>query len=77
MSHSKRISWTDGGGRAIASATIPRSGGCDFRVCENVYCDRRRHDINTTWKGNSRGESKSVIWENVEEIQRFFFGQFF
>lgn len=50
MSHSKRISCTEGGGSAMARATIPRSGGCDFRVCENVYWGRRRHNIRTTWK---------------------------
>lgn len=48
ISVSKRISCTDGGGKAMANATMPNSGGCDFRVCENVYCGRNLHSINTT-----------------------------
>lgn len=48
ISVSNRISCTDGGGSAMASATIPKSGGCDFRVCEYVYCGRNRHSIKTT-----------------------------
>lgn len=48
MSVSSRISCTDGGGRAMANATIPSSGGFAFLVCENVYCVRSRHNINTT-----------------------------
>lgn len=49
MSVSRRISCTDGGGNAMANATMPSSGGWDFLVCENVYCGRSLHSINTTW----------------------------
>lgn len=50
ISVSKRISCTDGGGSAIAKATIPKSGGWDFRVCEYEYCGRKRHNNRTTCK---------------------------
>lgn len=48
ISVSRRISCTDGGGSAIAKATMPNSGGCDLRVCEYEYCGRRRHNNSTT-----------------------------
>lgn len=32
MSDSNRISWTEGGGNAMARATIPRRAGGDFRL---------------------------------------------
>lgn len=49
MSHSKRISCTEGGGKAMAKATIPSRGGWDFLVCENVYCGRNLHNNKTTY----------------------------
>lgn len=49
MSVSSRISCTDGGGKAMANATIPNTGGLAFLACENVYCGRNRHNINTTY----------------------------
>lgn len=61
ISHSKRISCTDGGGNAIANATIPNNGGCDFLVCENVYCGRKRHNINTTCKYHTKIENVYII----------------
>lgn len=48
ISVSRRISCTDGGGNAMANATIPNSGGFDFRACEYVYCGRKRHNNRTT-----------------------------
>lgn len=48
MSVSSRISWTLGGGRAIASETMPSSGGDDFLVCENVYCGLSLHTSSST-----------------------------
>lgn len=59
ISVSKRISCTDGGGNAMANATIPSSGGCDFRVCENVYCGRSLHSIKTTWNENRTRKHES------------------
>lgn len=50
ISVSSRISCTDGGGRAMANATIPNSGVFAFLVWEKVYCGRNRHNINTTCK---------------------------
>lgn len=50
MSDSNLISWTDGGGNAMARATMPRSTVGDFRLWEKEYCGRRRHSIRTTWK---------------------------
>lgn len=54
MSDSRRISCTEGGGRAIARPTMPSSGGFGLRLCENVYCGRRWHNIRTTCKTNGR-----------------------
>ena len=50
MSVSKRISWTLGGGRAIANPTIPMRGGDDFPALLNGYCGLSRHNRRTTWK---------------------------
>lgn len=49
ISHSSRISCTEGGGSAMASATIPKSGGGDFLECEKEYCGRNLLRTNTTW----------------------------
>lgn len=54
ISHSSRISWTDGGGNAIAMPTMPRSGGWDFLLWLNEYCGRSRQSISTTCKKESR-----------------------
>lgn len=54
MSDSSLISWTDGGGNAMARATIPRSTVGDLRLWEKEYCGRRRHNIRTTWKDRER-----------------------
>lgn len=48
MSVSSRISWTLGGGRAMARDTAPNSGGAHFRLCENVYCGLSLQTNNTT-----------------------------
>lgn len=61
MSHSKRISCTEGGGSAMASATMPSSGGCDLRVCEKVYCGRSLHSSSTTCKEEQQVEKRRRI----------------
>lgn len=66
MSVSKRISCTDGGGKAIASATIPSSGAGVFRECENVYCGRSLHSIRTTCNDNDKDEENK---ENMKFIR--------
>lgn len=55
MSDSRRISWTLGGGSAMAMATIPSRGGDDLRVCEKVYCGRSLDRTSTTWKMECTG----------------------
>lgn len=78
MSASNRISWTDGGGNAIANATIPSSVGWDFRVCGYVYCGRKRQSNNTTWKHSfdaieidriSSKSTKKIIDANAYEVK--------
>lgn len=74
ISVSSRISCTDGGGRAMANATIPSSGGFDFRVCEKVYCVLSRHNINTTCMGTGQNRRRTLILlhRNDELLQTIF-----
>lgn len=60
ISHSSRISWTEGGGRAIAIPTMPSSGGWDFLFWLNEYWGRRRHSMRTTCNKVMSVERKSL-----------------
>lgn len=53
MSHSNRISCTEGGGNATANPTIPKICACDFLLWVKLYCDLNRQRIKTTCKGFS------------------------
>lgn len=48
MSDSNLISWTEGGGNAMANATIPSNTVGDFRLWEKEYCGRNLLSIRTT-----------------------------
>lgn len=65
ISHSSLISWTDGGGRAIAKPTMPKRGGCDFLFWLNEYWGRRRHNMSTTCNDSVNGEKVMVLWHKL------------
>lgn len=48
ISHSSRISWIEGGGKATARPTIPSNCAWDFFDCVKLYWVLKRQRINTT-----------------------------